>query len=288
MTSVTRWWASLFSKERRKSERYKTPCLAAYYWNGDTPTAHSIRDTSSSGLYLVTDERWYPNTVITMRLQRTATTSPDESISVPAKVVRSGEDGVGFRFVLPRNSRSRTGYGSLGDAIDQKSLESFLRPLQQESGQAIIEYLLVLPLLFLLIVNLVNFGGFLFAWITVANAARAGANYAILGGASVGSPQAAFPSQITTLIQQDIASLPNSSSLTVNICQNYNGTITTLSGTCSAIPLDPEPSTYVLTTVDVAYTYQPFIPAFQFPGMNVYATLPPTTVQRRAVMRQIQ
>jgi len=59
--------------------------------------------------------------------------------------------------------------------------------LQASKGQALIEYILLLPLLFLLIVNLVNFGGFFFAWITVANAARAGADYAILGGAGSAS-----------------------------------------------------------------------------------------------------
>lgn len=291
MNPARSWWAMLFSKDRRKAERHKTSRLAAYYWNGDTPVPHSIRDTSSSGLYIITDERWYPNTVVTMTLQRTVLDDPSlpATISVPAKVVRSGPDGVGLRFVLPRNPGSRTGYSSSANSVNQKSLNLFLKPLQEESGQALIEYLLVLPMLLLLVVNLVNFGGFLFAWITVANAARAGADYAIMGGASVGSPQAASASQISSLITQDVSSLPNVSSLAINVCQNYNGTITTLAGTCTSIPSDPEPSTYVLTTVDVTYTYNPFISSgFQFPSLNVYATLPPTTVHRRAVMRQIQ
>jgi Flp pilus assembly protein TadG len=143
----------------------------------------------------------------------------------------------------------------------------------------------MLPMLFLLIVNVVNFGGFFFAWITVANAARAGADYAILSGASVGSPGDATATQITDVITQDISSLPNASSLSVNICRNNNGTITTLAGTCSSVPSDPEPVSYILTTIDVTYTYLPFINVFQFPNLNIYATIPPTTVHRRAVMR---
>lgn len=156
-------------------------------------------------------------------------------------------------------------------------------------GQALIEYALTLPMILLLVINTVNFGGFFYGWISMANAARAGAEYAILGGASVGSLGPASGSQVINLITQDIASLPNSSTLVVSICQNFNGTITALAGSCSAIPTDPEPTNYVLTTVDTTYTYKPFIPAgFQFPGLGIYMTLPPTTVHRRAVMRSIQ
>jgi Flp pilus assembly protein TadG len=157
------------------------------------------------------------------------------------------------------------------------------------SGQSLIEYLLLLPLLLLLVVNVVNVGGFMFAWITVANAARAGADYQILGGASAGSLTPATAAQITAMITQDIKWLPNTASLLVSICQNNNGTVTTLSGTCSSVPADPEPANYVITTTDVTYTYQPFIKAgFQFPNLNVYVTIPPTTVRRRAVMRSLQ
>src|SRR5439155_14590430 len=142
-------------------------------------------------------------------------------------------------------------------------------------------YLLVLPMVLLLLVNVVNFGGFFYAFITVANAARAGADYAILqGGASVASSHisAVSASQITTLITTEIASLPNNPSLSVNICQNNNGTVTTLSGTCSSIASDPEPTNYVLTSIDVTYTYQPFIPLFSFPNLHINATLPATTI----------
>jgi Flp pilus assembly protein TadG len=157
------------------------------------------------------------------------------------------------------------------------------------SGQSLIEYLLLLPLLLLLVVNVVNVGGFFFAWITVANAARAGADYQILGGASAGSLTPATGAQITAMINQDTKWLPNQSSVLVNVCQKNNATVTTLAGTCSSVPADPEPANYVITTTDVTYTYQPFISAgFKFPNLNVYVTIPPTIVHRRAVMRSLQ
>ena len=55
-----------------------------------------------------------------------------------------------------------------------------MRNLTNERGHSLIEFALILPLLFLLIVNVVNFGSFLYAAITVANAARAGAEYAMI------------------------------------------------------------------------------------------------------------
>jgi len=163
--------------------------------------------------------------------------------------------------------------------------------LRRDRGQALIEFILVVPMIFLLILNLVNFGGFFYAWITVANAARAGANYAIQGASSASGPGATLTAptaaQITAIIQNDISSLPNSASLSVDICQNQFGTVSTKAGTCTSIPADPESSTYMLKTIDVTYTYVPFIQVFSFPSLGVYLTIPPTTIYQRAEMRQI-
>ena len=201
-------------------------------------------------------------------------------------------NGIGLAFLLPKlPGLHGTPYppASTARTMDQNAARRLLHPSLSNRGQALIEYALLLPLLFLLVVNAVNFGGFFYGWITMANAARAGADYAILGGASVGDLQPATAAEILSMIKQDVSSLPNSSTLTVSVCQNNNGTITALTGSCSAIPSDPEPTNYVLTTVDVTYNYKPFIPAgFQFPNLNIYVTIPPTTVHRRAVMRSIQ
>jgi Flp pilus assembly protein TadG len=164
-----------------------------------------------------------------------------------------------------------------------------LQKLIPAGGQALIEFALILPLLFLLIVNMINFGGFFFAWITVANASRVGAQYAVIGGASVGTPSPATPTQIKNVVAEDVRSLLNGANPTVNICRNNNGIITPVGGaTCTGIASDPEPTTYILTSVDVTYAYNPLIPLFSFPKLGIRATLPPTTIHRRAVMRVIQ
>jgi Flp pilus assembly protein TadG len=297
MKPVNRWLEWLLSRERRKATRQEAPELVAHYWDGAAPMAHDVRDISSTGLYLLTEQRWYPGTLVKISLQRNGVTDtdPDHSITVSGKVVRSGADGVGLSLVLPEK-HSAHGHLAGGNGADRRTFLSFLKRFlakpAENQGQALIEYALILPLVFLLIVNVVNFGGFFYAFIAVTNAARAGADYAILGGPSAGSPVQGTVTTINTLIQTDISSLPNKSSLSVNICQSNNGSVTPVVGTCSSIPADPEDvsgapvASYVLTSVDVTYTYIPFIPLFSAFGVN--ATIPPTTVHRRAVMRSYQ
>jgi Flp pilus assembly protein TadG len=300
MTIVKRCLEWLFSGERRTAERQEVPHLVAHYWDGAAPVPHDIRNISLNGLYLVTEQRWHPGTLVMISLQKVGApeTDPDRTIMVNAKVVRADLDGVGFALLLPENQSSPKKKSSDTFGADRKSFHQFLRRLHKNrdqsdqhkstQGQALIEYILVLPLIFLLMVNLVNFGGFFFAWITVANAARAGADYAVLAGASVGAPGQPNGTQIGTVITQDMSSLPNRASLAVNVCQRYINTVTTLSGTCSGTLSDPETS-FTLMSIDVTYTYVPFISAgFKFPNLNIYATIPPTTIHRQAVMRLIQ
>ena len=290
MVPFKRWFTGNPLPERRKAERQDAPAVVAHYWDGAAPAAHSIRNISSSGLYILTEQRWYPGTLVMLTLQRKDSFDQEanRSITVQSKVVRSGPDGVGLVFIPTEHDEKRAARGASGDesrplTAGRKAIGSFLQRVKESKGQSLIELILVLPVVFLLIVNLVNFGGFFYAWITVANAARAGADYAIMGGATAGAPTPPSAAQITSLITTDILSLPNRSSLVVKVCQNFNGTVT---GTCTSVPSDPEPTSYVLTAIDVTYTYRPLIPAgFQFPNLNVYATIPPTTIHRRGVMR---
>jgi len=62
------------------------------------PQARNIKDISSTGLYLVTEERWYPGTLVLMTLQRTdlGDETSEKSISVHSRAVRWGNDGLGF------------------------------------------------------------------------------------------------------------------------------------------------------------------------------------------------
>src|SRR5260370_10762417 len=205
MVDMKSWSEWLFSRERRKAKRQEPLHLVAHYWYGAAPLAHDIRDISSTGLYLLTEQRWYPGTLVMLSLQRVgvAGTDPDRSIMVNTKVVRSGTDGVGLAFVMPEKQAAHKAESVRPGGADRKTFHRFLQRLMANRGQALIEYILLLPMVFLLIVNVVNFGGFFFAWITVANAARAGADYAVLGEPSAGSLSQATAAQINSLITTD-------------------------------------------------------------------------------------
>lgn len=106
--------------------------------------------------------------------------------------------------------------------------------LASERGQSLVEFALIFPVMFLLIVNVINFGAFMEGWIAISNAARAGAQYMSTGGATVYGPSTPSSTQVSTLIANDISSLPNASSLVVKWCTNNNGTISGSYSTCPA------------------------------------------------------
>jgi len=285
--------------ESRRASRVPEPKVVVYYWDGAVPVGHQLRDVSRTGAYLYTSERWYPGTIIRLLLQErntppiggdnslpTASGLAAASASIPARVVRHGADGVAVEFLF-RNPEDRQLLEKLIADMDGPA-SSFVPTNQARRGQALVELALVIPLLFLLIINAVNFGSFIFDWITIANAARSGAQYWVLGSAAVATPTPATAAQVTTLVTNDIASLLGRSSLVVRVCKN-NNTVVTCTGTGSlAPPADPEPATYILATVDVTYTFQPPIPLWNFAKLGISATLPPTTIHRRTVMRMLQ
>jgi Flp pilus assembly protein TadG len=178
-------------------------------------------------------------------------------------------------------------------ALDKWLVRHDLGKAGAEQGQALVEFTLMVPLLFLLIVNAVNFGGWLYSWVAVGNAARAGADYAAMGAASVDFPIEPTAANVVSMVQTETSSLPNwtTSNPTITACQRYNGATTLLNSTSACpvgvttLPDDPEGLAYTLLAVDVTYTYSPFIPLFQFPSLGIYATIPPTPIHRRAVMR---
>ena len=123
------------STDRRGSKRHPLPGLVAYYWTGGAPQAFHIADISTNGLYLLTDERWFPGTMILMTLQRTNTDGddPDDFISVLTKVIRWGTDGVGLSFV-PSNTVDLNSGQPLPEAgVGKKALHRFIQRTQAPS-----------------------------------------------------------------------------------------------------------------------------------------------------------
>ena len=129
-TWVERWW----SPDPRKAPREEAPGLAAYYWTGGPPQAHKIKDISSTGLYVVTEERWYPGTLVLMTLHNTSIGEriAERTICVHSRAIRWGNDGVGLQFVLPKTQDLRNGL--LANGADRKDLDRFLTRLLKDKG----------------------------------------------------------------------------------------------------------------------------------------------------------
>jgi hypothetical protein len=126
---VLRW---LFPEvNQRRAKRFPTPGLVAYYWTGGAPYSYQVGDISATGLFLFTRERWAPGTLIQITLQQQdgRFNNSDSSICVLSEVVRWGENGAGFNFVLT-DYENVYDYGILpGDTIDRKSVERFIQKL---------------------------------------------------------------------------------------------------------------------------------------------------------------
>lgn len=134
-SSLKTWLQNWLSSDRRRAQRTPLPGLVAYYWTGSAPRAYQIADISSTGFYLLTEERWFPGTMVLMTLQRTDSSGQnlDDSIAVQSRVVRWGSDGLGLAFVLSKYVDSHDTESLRQHGADKKSLEKFLARMKKES-----------------------------------------------------------------------------------------------------------------------------------------------------------
>jgi hypothetical protein len=130
------WLDRLLSPDPRRSPRELVSNLAAYYWSNEEPQAHRVRDISSTGLYLLTEERWQVGTLVLMTLQesRGELQGTPHLFSVCSQVVRWGEDGVGLQFVLHDEKKSQQTEETAIAGTDKKELELFLQQLRRQNG----------------------------------------------------------------------------------------------------------------------------------------------------------
>lgn len=89
------------TSDRRISPRRRWPHLAAFNADGESLTLHGVRDISTTGLYVITQERWPIGTQVRLSFQRTDGLDDTSMIptTVELRVSRWGADGVGLEFV---------------------------------------------------------------------------------------------------------------------------------------------------------------------------------------------
>jgi hypothetical protein len=135
---LKRWWSPdpRTAPDQRTAPRESLPGLAAYYWTGAAPKAHSIKDISSAGLYVITEERWYPGTLILMTLQSASDGEDnfEHAIAVHSRAIRWGNDGVGLQFIPQDSPDARGGINPLVSGANSRELELFLERLRKGNG----------------------------------------------------------------------------------------------------------------------------------------------------------
>jgi Flp pilus assembly protein TadG len=210
MKSLKDLFDQLFSNDRRRADRKPSPNMAVHYWDGGAPKEHSIRDISSTGLFLLTEERWYLGTLLVMTLQRKGQPGENSkrSIAVQSRAVRWGSDGVGMQFVLLDRRDPRRGQNVLEEGVDRKALEKFLegfgedngtaiihptapasRPsLDGERGAALVEFALIVPIFFMIVFGMCSFGFLFNQYLELTEAVNIGGQQLALARGNLSDP----------------------------------------------------------------------------------------------------
>jgi hypothetical protein len=130
---LLRWFSRETPQDPRKVQRIALPGMIAYFWDGGAPRAHEIRNISDTGLYVVTNERWYPGTLVQMTLKKTGSNGAkvEATISLMARANRWGNDGVGLGFVV-RDPRRPSPDDD--QAVERDQLDQFLARIKQEKN----------------------------------------------------------------------------------------------------------------------------------------------------------
>jgi hypothetical protein len=142
-TTRKNWLLRLFSTRpaiHRAALRESIPGLTAFFFTGGAPVAHIIRDVSETGVYVLTDERWYPGTIIRITLNDQREPAAKRYFTVNAIVVRSGVDGVGLHFIFQDKLDGRNGGLTTQDRAmglaDSASFKKYLDALRREHSAA--------------------------------------------------------------------------------------------------------------------------------------------------------
>jgi len=97
------WIQRLGHPEKPRAERRIPSGFLAWQTNNPASKPSTIKDISSTGLYLLTEERWPVGELVPLAIEVEGwlENSAEERIAVQARVARHGEDGIGLSLVLP-------------------------------------------------------------------------------------------------------------------------------------------------------------------------------------------
>ncbi len=163
---------------------------------------------------------------------------------------------------------------------------------QRASGQALMETVLVMPVLLTVVLNAVNFAFFFLMALNITSSARSSGTYSIMGGATPATIAIPLAGPVTTttsvsyIAYQDLTGAvysPTTTNTGVQVCSPSVGVLNAGTATqqskCSQLGMaesyaaaDPDPElnsagtvpAFLLNRVDVAYQFTPPIPLMPF------------------------
>jgi hypothetical protein len=98
-------WLKEPPRTPRMGVRHPAPDIAVIHPSGTTEKDDPVKDVSATGVYMLTQDRWDPGTPVPLTLHHTNIEDKGSAhgITLPAKTVRCGKDGVGLSFELPKD-----------------------------------------------------------------------------------------------------------------------------------------------------------------------------------------
>jgi hypothetical protein len=101
--------------------------MVAHYFTGGAPKPYDVADISMTGFYVLTEDRWTPDTMVRMTLQKPCVKGgKKQSITVLSRIVRRGSDGVAAEFVMPESLDRHSRDVMPSEATDRFALARFL------------------------------------------------------------------------------------------------------------------------------------------------------------------
>jgi hypothetical protein len=143
MNPMSSWSDKSSLPPRKRAERRPVPELAAYHWSGAGLRQEGVKDISSTGLYVLTQERWLPGEMVSVTLQRKGPPEQlsDRRITLKTTAVRWGEDGVALSFVFPEDLDVRLWDSPLKLTTEHTEPEDILREFRVAEALAFLNHI---------------------------------------------------------------------------------------------------------------------------------------------------
>jgi hypothetical protein len=124
------WLERLLTPNR--ADRRPASDFVAYRLNGSTVKQNAVRDISSTGAYLVTEERLPLGTLLSLTMQREGPLelSSARRITTLGKIARVGDDGLGIEFIVPADPDARRWATLVEEVTDQTKPQEMLTLLR--------------------------------------------------------------------------------------------------------------------------------------------------------------